>query len=221
MHTRLYGLTHPTPRCRRGRSPSSPTRSPSSSATRLRATACGRTGACSARAATGAAIVLLDNPFWPQYARRDIASVAAERGQQPLDAVYDLLLAGSRRPSRLMVLIHAYTADEQREAFAHPLCVPGSDATTLAPDGPLADTWFHGAYTWASWFYRFMVRDEGLRPGGGLHKLRAQPAARLGLRARACSPGRRRRRGLRPAALRRPRDYVRAEPARRGRRAGS
>ena len=51
-----------------------------------------------------------------------------------------------------MVIIHAYTEEEQREAFAHPLCVPGSDATTLAPDGPLADTWFHGAYTWAAWF---------------------------------------------------------------------
>ena len=61
-----------------------------------------------------------------------------------------------------MVIIHAYTEEEQREAFAHPLCVPGSDATTLAPDGPLGDTLFHGAYTWASWFYRFMVRDERL-----------------------------------------------------------
>ncbi len=81
-----------------------------------------------------------------------------------------------------MVIIHAYTEEEQREAFAHPLCVPGSDATTLAPDGPLADTWFHGAYTWASWFYRFMVRDEGLlSPAEAVHKLSAQPAARLGL----------------------------------------
>ena len=38
-----------------------------------------------------------------------------------------------------MVIIHAYDEDEQREAFAHPCCVPGSDATTLAPDGPLAE----------------------------------------------------------------------------------
>ena len=38
-------------------------------------------------------VVLLDNPFWPEYARRDLASIAAERGQEPLDAVYDLLLA--------------------------------------------------------------------------------------------------------------------------------
>jgi N-acyl-D-aspartate/D-glutamate deacylase len=127
-------------------------------------------------------IVLLDNPFWPAYSRRDVASVAADRGQDPLDAVYDLLLGALEEPQQLMVIIHAYTEDEQREAFAHPLCVPGSDATTLAPDGPLAGTWFHGAYTWASWFYRFMVRDEHLlSPAQAVHKLTAQPAARIGL----------------------------------------
>jgi N-acyl-D-amino-acid deacylase len=136
-------------------------------------------------------IVLLDNPFWPQYARRDIASVAAERGQEPLDAVYDLLAGAVEAPQQVMVIIHAYTEDEQREAFAHPLCVPGSDATTLAPDGPLGDTWFHGAYTWASWFYRFMVRDEGLlTPAQAVHKLTLQPAARLGLTDRGrLAPG--------------------------------
>ena len=50
------------------------------------------------------------------------------------------------------------------------------------PDGPLGDTWFHGAYTWASWFYRFMVRDERLLSAAqAVHKLTGQPAARLGL----------------------------------------
>jgi N-acyl-D-aspartate/D-glutamate deacylase len=136
-------------------------------------------------------IVLLDNPFWPKYARRDIASIAAERGQDALDTVYDLLAGSLEAPHEVMVIIHAYTEAEQREAFAHPLCVPGSDATTLAPDGALGGTFFHGAYTWASWFYRFMVRDEGLlTPAQAVHKLTGQPAARLGLTGRGTlAPG--------------------------------
>ena len=98
-------------------------------------------------------VVLLDNPIRPEYGRRDIASIADERRQEPLDAVYDLLLGGVDELHRLMVIIHAYSEDQQREAFAHRLCVPGSDATTLAPDGRLAESFFHGAYTWASWFW--------------------------------------------------------------------
>ena len=70
-----------------------------------------------------------------------------------LKGAYDLLLAGVDELHKLMVIIHAYSEDQQREAFAHRLCVPGSDATTLAPNGKLAESFFHGAYTWASWFY--------------------------------------------------------------------
>jgi N-acyl-D-amino-acid deacylase len=127
-------------------------------------------------------VVLLDNETWPEYARMDVESIAADRGGDPLDAVYDLLLAGVDELHKLMVIIHAYTEDQQREAFAHPLCVPGSDATTLAPDGALAESFFHGAYTWAAWFWRFMVRDEKLlRPEEAVHRLTLQPAERMGL----------------------------------------
>lgn len=127
-------------------------------------------------------VVLLDNELWPDYARRDLASIAAERGQEPLDAVYDLLLGSVDELHRLMVIIHAYTEEQQREAFAHPLCVPGSDATTLAPDGALRHASFHGAYTWAAWFWRFMVRDERLlSPAAAVHRLSGAPAARIGL----------------------------------------
>jgi N-acyl-D-amino-acid deacylase len=127
-------------------------------------------------------VVLLDNETWPEYGRRDLASIAADRGQEPLDAVYDLLLAGVDELHKLMVIIHAYSEDQQREAFAHRLCVPGSDATTLAPTGLLADSFFHGAYTWASWFWRFMVRDEGLlAPEDAVHRLTGQPSERIGL----------------------------------------
>jgi N-acyl-D-amino-acid deacylase len=182
MHTRLYGLTH----LYAALPPWVLAEEPSRQAELLRDPAA-RERMRPHRSILSAGddwsrIVLLDNPFWPDHARRDVATVAAERGQDPLDAVYDLLLGALEAPERLMVIIHAYTEDEQREAFAHPLCVPGSDATTLAPDGPLAGTWFHGAYTWASWFYRFMVRDEQLlSPAQAVHKLTAQPAARIGL----------------------------------------
>jgi len=127
-------------------------------------------------------VVLLDSDIWPEYARRDLASIAAERNQEPLDTVYDLLLGGLDELERLMVIIHAYSEDQQREAFAHPLCMPGSDATTLAPDGRLAQAFFHGAYTWAAWFWRFMVRDEQLlTPADAIHRLTGQPAERIGL----------------------------------------
>ena len=127
-------------------------------------------------------IVLLDNAVVPEYSRRSIAAIAAERGQEPLAAICDLLLAALPDPAQLMVISHAYTEAQQREAFQHPLCMPGSDATTLAPDGPLAASTFHGAYTWAAWFYRFMVRQEGLlTPAEAVRRLTAMPAERLGL----------------------------------------
>jgi N-acyl-D-amino-acid deacylase len=127
-------------------------------------------------------VVLLDNDVWPEYGRRDLGAIAAERCQEPLDTVYDLLRRSVDELHRLLVVIHAYSEDEQREAFVHPLCVPGSDATTLAPDGLLAHTFFHGAYTWAAWFWRFTVRDERLlSPAEAIHRLTAQPAERIGL----------------------------------------
>ena len=52
------------------------------------------------------------------------------------------------------------------------------DASTLAPDGPLASEVFYGAYTWASWFWRRMVREtrcftrEAARLAGCRHKAR-------------------------------------------------
>ena len=149
-------------------------------------------------------VVLLDNEIWPEYSRRDLASIAADRGQEPLDAVYDLLLGGIDELHKLMVIIHAYSEDQQREAFAHRLCVPGSDATTLAPTGALAESFFHGAYTWASWFWRFMVRDERLLTPGGRRPPPDGPARRADrpLRPRRPPRGRaRRRRRLRSAGF--------------------
>jgi N-acyl-D-amino-acid deacylase len=130
-------------------------------------------------------IVLLDNDVWPDQSRRDFGLISAERAQGPLDSVYDLLVDAGDRMHELMVMIRCYTEAEQRLAFEHPLCTPGSDATTLAPDGTLAGSVFHGAYTWAAWYYRYVVRDTGmLSPAEAVRRLTALPAERIGLRDR-------------------------------------
>lgn len=127
-------------------------------------------------------IYLVDNEVWPDLARLDFEEIARRRDTTVLDAACDLLrdsVGAGRSP---MVLLRAYSENQQEDVFAHPLCVPASDATALAPDGPLAGASFMGAYTWASWFWRFMVRQTGrLTPEEAVHRLSGFPAAIVGL----------------------------------------
>jgi N-acyl-D-aspartate/D-glutamate deacylase len=183
MHTRLFGITYlhvalPPEALAGGPGPLAAALSDPSA----RRAMSGYESLLSAGGASWDAIVLLDNPVWPQYARTDIAAIARERGVEPIEAVYDLLLGAVDDTRRLMVILHTYDEELQRQAFSHPLCLPGSDATTLAPEGPLAASMFHGAYTWAAWYFRFMVRESGLLSAPeAVRRLSALPAERLGL----------------------------------------
>jgi len=131
-------------------------------------------------------IVLLDHPAFPQYARRSMGEAAREDGIDPFDIAFDILAAEYRQPAAerkpAMVIIRAYTPDQQAQVFGHPLCMAGSDATTLAPDGPLANAVFHGAYTWAAWYFHFMVRERRLLSAAqAVQRLTQMPARTLGL----------------------------------------
>ena len=127
-------------------------------------------------------VVLLDHPVFPRLSRRSFADIALELGQDPFDCAYNILLADVEQLQRPMVIIHSYTEELLALTYRHPWCAIGSDATALAPDGPLADAIFHGAYTWASWFYRRMVRETGLlRPEEAIRRMTGLPASRLGL----------------------------------------
>ena len=127
-------------------------------------------------------VYLLENEVWPDLARLDFEEIGRRRGSSAFDAACDLLgdsVGADRAP---MVIMRSYTQEMQESVFAHDLCVPGSDATALAPDGPLAGSAFMGAYSWAAWFWRFIVRDSArLTPEAAIHKLSGQPADILGL----------------------------------------
>ena len=127
-------------------------------------------------------VVLLDTPCAPELSRRSLGEAAREAGRDPHDLAFEVLARAIGAPKRPMVIIRAYTPDQQEAVFSHPDCMPGSDATTLAPDGPLAGAVFHGAYSWAAWFFRFMVRERGaLSAAEAIHRLTGMPAQVLGL----------------------------------------
>ena len=118
----------------------------------------------------------------PNWSRRSIAEIADERRGDPFDVVYDLLLAEIDRLHEVMVLALTYREQDLRLAFDHADCMIGSDATALALDGPLAGTSFHGAYTWAAWFYRnFVGEQQTVTPQEAVRRLTSLPATRLRL----------------------------------------
>jgi N-acyl-D-amino-acid deacylase len=127
-------------------------------------------------------VQLLDIPGRPDVSRLTLAELGRRRGRDPLDCALDILADEADNLHRPMVILHAYSEYSQKLAFAHPLCMPGSDATTLAPDGPLAGSVFHGAYTWASWFWRALVREwHLLQPEEAVNRLTGLPASILGI----------------------------------------
>ena len=130
-------------------------------------------------------ILIFESWAHPEFSGQSIWEISQQMNVDPLDAVYNLLLAEVDDIHRLMVMALTYRLEENRLAFEHPCCMVGSDATALAPDGPLKGSSFHGAYTWASWFYRHFVRDtRTLSPEEAVRRLTSLPAKRLGLKDR-------------------------------------
>ena len=92
-----------------------------------------------------------------------------------------LLEAGDDAPNVLWTGL-VMTEDDLEETYVSPTCMPESDATALATDGPLAEQSFLGAYTWATYYLRRFVRERrALTLEAGIHRMTELPARCLGL----------------------------------------
>jgi N-acyl-D-amino-acid deacylase len=118
----------------------------------------------------------------PELVGKSFDEIGRERGQHPLDAIMDILLeAGDDAPNVLFVGL-VQTQEDLDLAFASATCSPESDATTLSPDGPLARQRFLGAYTWASFYLRCIVRERSiLGLEEAVRRLTRMPAERVGI----------------------------------------
>ena len=127
-------------------------------------------------------IIVFASKANPDVSRRSIADIAHARGAEPLDVICDLLLDEIDDLHSLMIVALTYREQDLQPVFERPDCMVGSDATALANDGPLAGTTFHGAFTWASWFYRhFVIEKKLLSRQEAVRRLTSLPASRLGL----------------------------------------
>lgn len=112
-----------------------------------------------------------------------ISEIAAEQKKDPLDTVFDLILADHGQTGAIYFMMNE---DDMRAAMKAPFVSFCTDSGSRATDGPLAGSKSHprgwGSYPRILGRY---VRDEKLLSlEAAIHKMTGGPAARVGLRDR-------------------------------------
>jgi dihydroorotase/N-acyl-D-amino-acid deacylase len=112
-----------------------------------------------------------------------ISEIAAEQKKDPLDTVFDLILADHGQTGAIYFMM---SEADMRAAMQSPLVSFCTDSGSRATDGPLAGSKSHprgwGSYPRILGRY---VRDEKLLSlEAAIHKMTGAPAARVGLRDR-------------------------------------
>ena len=112
-----------------------------------------------------------------------ISEIAEQQKKDPLDAVFDLILADHGQTGAIYFMM---SEADMRAAMKSPLVSFCTDSGSRATDGPLAGSKSHprgwGSYPRILGSY---VRDEKLLPlEAAIHKMTGAPAARVGLKER-------------------------------------
>jgi N-acyl-D-amino-acid deacylase len=123
------------------------------------------------------------SPNLPQYAGRTLASLAAERGTDPIDTLCDYLAEdlGATR-----VLVTAISEDDIRTIVASPLALVGSDGNCVAPYGTVGKGLPHPRFygTFPRILSRY-VHEQNLLPLPlAIHKMTGASARALKLKDR-------------------------------------
>ena len=129
-------------------------------------------------------VMIANAPARPDAQGRRVSEIAAARGQDPLDAAFDLLVDEAGRGS---VILFQLDESDFRRALAHPQVMIGSDGSSLAVEGVMGAGKPHprsyGTFPRVLGHY---ARDESLISlPEAVRKMTGLPADRLGLADRA------------------------------------
>jgi N-acyl-D-amino-acid deacylase len=134
----------------------------------------------------GAAGVLVSgivNPDLKQFDGKTLAEIATAQKKEPLDALFDLVVADKARTGALYFIA---SEDDLRYGLKQPWTSVGLDAPELSLDGPLFEPHSHPrAFGSMPRFLGHYVRDEHLLPlEQAIRKITSLPAQRERLRDR-------------------------------------
>jgi dihydroorotase/N-acyl-D-amino-acid deacylase len=112
-----------------------------------------------------------------------MSEIAAEQKKDPLDAVFDLILADHGQTGAIYFMM---SEDDLRAAMRAPFVSFCTDSGSRATDGPLAGSKSHprGWGTYPRILGRYVRDEKMLSLESGIQKMTGGPAARVGLRDR-------------------------------------
>jgi N-acyl-D-amino-acid deacylase len=123
------------------------------------------------------------SPNLPQHAGRSIASLAAERGADPVDTLCDYLIDDQ---AATRVLVTSISEDDIRTIVASPLALIGSDGNCVAPYGTVGKGMPHPRFygTFPRILTRYVREEAALPLPLAIHKMTGSTARALKLKDR-------------------------------------